>query len=182
MITRTYDTRLCKSFAIYSECENYRYALQRSWNAEKPLVNFLMLNPSKATERQNDPTVARCQRRAENLGYGSFVVTNLFAYRETEPDVMKAQDDPVGAENDDVILSVAERAGIVICAWGKHGAYLKRSTAVRELLQELADRIRGFVLCKWGEPGHPLYVAYEKQPLPLDQCPVIKPRRRAKSK
>jgi hypothetical protein len=33
---------------------------------------FIMLNPSTATEVQNDPTVERCERRARALGFGAF--------------------------------------------------------------------------------------------------------------
>ncbi|MEY3307813.1 MAG: hypothetical protein RLZZ413_1851, partial [Pseudomonadota bacterium] len=40
---------------------------------------------STATEFQNDPTVERCERRARALGFGAFRVTNIFAFRATDP-------------------------------------------------------------------------------------------------
>jgi hypothetical protein len=49
---------------------------------------------------------------------------------------MKASEEPVGGENDDAILKVAKAAGLVICAWGNHGAYRDRSLRVRRLLKQ----------------------------------------------
>ena len=84
MITRSHKKELTKSTAVYSNCESYRYSLTRSWNNSEKKVLFVMLNPSTATEIQNDPTVERCERRAKTLGYGAFKVCNIFAYRSTD--------------------------------------------------------------------------------------------------
>ncbi len=62
MITRTFQKDDAASSAIYSDCETYRYALTRVWDDTQKRVLFIMLNPSKATERQNDPTIERCER------------------------------------------------------------------------------------------------------------------------
>src|SRR3954469_17706712 len=82
----------------------YRYALWRVWDADRGLCNFLMLNPSTADETVNDPTVARCARRARSWGYGGLVVTNLFAFRATDPSGLRAAPDPVGPEDDAAIV------------------------------------------------------------------------------
>ena len=78
MIRRQHQKGDAASFADYSDDEAYRYLLVRVW-AAGPRVVFVMLNPSTATETQNDPTVERCERRARALGFGSFDVTNIFA-------------------------------------------------------------------------------------------------------
>ena len=78
MITRTHIKDDAPSTAQYSDCERYRYALTRTWDAKGKRVLFVMLNPSQATEVQNDPTVERCERRARALGFGAFQVTNIF--------------------------------------------------------------------------------------------------------
>ena len=64
MITRTHQKGDAASVALYSTCERYRYALTRIWDEAGGKVSFVMLNPSTATEVQNDPTVERCERRA----------------------------------------------------------------------------------------------------------------------
>ena len=59
MITRTHLKGDAPSTAVYSPCERYRYLLTRAWDAKGPKALFIMLNPSTATEVQNDPTVER---------------------------------------------------------------------------------------------------------------------------
>ena len=51
-----------QSCAAYSRPDGvYRYVLSRTWDAAKEKPLFVMLNPSAATERDNDPTVARLE-------------------------------------------------------------------------------------------------------------------------
>ena len=69
-ITRQHKDLLRQSWAIYSDCERYRYTLRREWGGGSGGVTFVMLNPSTATEVQNDPTVERCERRARAMGLG----------------------------------------------------------------------------------------------------------------
>ncbi len=103
MITRTHQKGDAASTAEYSDCERYRYRLTRIWDPDGEKALFIMLNPSTATEVQNDPTVERCERRARALGFGAFRVTNIFAWRATDPKDMRAAPDPVGPANDDAI-------------------------------------------------------------------------------
>ncbi|WP_295532121.1 DUF1643 domain-containing protein [uncultured Thioclava sp.] len=168
MISREHIKGDAPSVALYSECEAYRYALTRVWDASKPRALFVMLNPSTATERQNDPTVERCERRARALGFGAFRVTNIFAWRATDPKVMRAQTDPVGPDNDTMIRdSVAWASGPddrIICAWGAHGAHLDRGASVERLLRATGRDLHQLGLTKSGAPKHPLYIAYDRQP------------------
>ena len=62
MIVRTHQKGDAKSEAIYSDCETYRYALTRVWEPTRPRLLYIMLNPSTATEVQNDPTIERCEK------------------------------------------------------------------------------------------------------------------------
>ena len=89
-----------KTDAKLSECRKYRYALWRTWDETKPHVMIIGLNPSTADETKDDPTITRCINFAKSWGYGGVCMANLFAYRATEPTVMKGSTDPVGTEND----------------------------------------------------------------------------------
>ncbi|MCB1395363.1 MAG: DUF1643 domain-containing protein [Rhodobacter sp.] len=166
MITRTHTKGDAPSTALYSPCERYRYALTRTWDPAGRKVLFVMLNPSTATEVQNDPTVERCERRARALGYGAFRVCNIFAWRATDPKVMRAQDDPVGPGNDAAIAEGADWADTVVCAWGTHGAHLARGPAVEALLRATGKPLWHLGLSKAGHPKHPLYIGYDRQPEP----------------
>lgn len=166
MITRHHQEGDKQSVAVYSDCECYRYSLTRIWNGAGRRALFIMLNPSTATELQNDPTVERCERRARTLGFGSFTVINIFAFRATDPRKMRAAKDPVGPENDKAILQALDTADQVICAWGTHGQHLDRAHTIEQLLR--ARNIALFILelTAGGQPKHPLYISYQKQPQP----------------
>ncbi|MDG1519000.1 MAG: DUF1643 domain-containing protein [Yoonia sp.] len=166
MITRHHQTATATSTAIYSECERYRYALTRIWDPAGPRLTFVMLNPSTATEMQNDPTVERCERRARALGFGAFRVTNIFAWRDTDPRDMRAADDPVGPGNDDAITQAAAWADTIVAAWGTHGAHLARGPAVEAMLRGAGHELSALGVTKHGHPKHPLYIPYAQQPVP----------------
>jgi hypothetical protein len=166
MITRTHIKGDAPSTAVYSDCEKYRYSLDRVWDTTAKRVMFVMLNPSKATEVQNDPTVERCERRARALGYGGFCVTNIFAWRATDPRDMRAAVDPVGPENDDVLLRNTDWADHIIAAWGTHGAHLDRGIAVASMLRQQPKALFHLGLSKAGHPKHPLYLPYSQHPIP----------------
>ncbi|QQA43116.1 DUF1643 domain-containing protein [Pelagovum pacificum] len=171
MIERSFQKGDAASVAVYSDCETYRYLLTRTWDPSGARALFVMLNPSTATEVQNDPTVERCERRARTLGFGAFRVTNIFAFRATDPKVMRAAGDPVGPGNDDAIRESAlawirEGGDRVVCAWGTHGAHLDRGPTVERLLRDTGRELTHLGLSKAGHPKHPLYIGYGVQPEP----------------
>jgi len=125
-----------------------------------------MLNPSKATEVDNDPTVGRCEARAKALGFGAFQVTNLFALRETDPHRMRKHPAPEGPEADKAILDSAAWADTVIAAWGVHGVHRQRDSAVAQLLHTANRPLFCLGETKAGHPRHPLYLPYSAQPRP----------------
>lgn len=166
MIVRTFQKGDAASAAVYSPCERYRYTLTRAWDPGGGKALFVMLNPSTATEVQNDPTVERCERRARTLGFGAFRVCNIFAWRDTDPRAMRRAPDPVGPANDPAIVESCHWADRIVCAWGTHGAHLGRGPAVEALMRAIGYPLYTLGLSKDGHPKHPLYIAYTKQPEP----------------
>lgn len=146
------------SGARFSACRRWRTLLWRCWDDARPVVNFLMLNPSTADETVLDPTCTRARDYAERWGYGALLVTNVFAWRATDPVEMRAAPDPVGRGNDAAILRAAKAAQLVVCAWGNHGLYLGRSEAVQRLLCGAGVALHVLRLNANGEPAHPLYL------------------------
>lgn len=155
--------------AEFSSCGLYRYRLWRHWGpADSPPAMFLMLNPSTADERANDPTVERCQRRSVEMGFHGLVVGNIFALRSTDPNRLYAPGiDPVGADNDAAILSMARSAAIVICAWGTHGKLNKRGETVLEMIRQAGITPLCLGQNRDGSPKHPLYLDYALRPVPM---------------
>jgi hypothetical protein len=166
MITRQHLKGDAESVAEYSDCERYRYTLTRVWDPKGARAMFVMLNPSTATEVQNDPTVERCERRARALGFGAFRVLNIFAWRATDPRDMRAAADPVGPDNDRAIVGSVPWADRIVCAWGTHGAHLGRGPQVERLLRAAGAELHHLGLSKEGHPKHPLYIGYAVQPVP----------------
>lgn len=152
--------------AMFSPDQRYRYKLWRIWNNQLPLLNFILLNPSTADAEKDDPTVYRCGQRARHLGYGGLLVTNVFAFRSTDPSRLYEVEDPVGPENDDAILTEARRAGMVICGWGKPGRFMDRAFIVRVALHAAGIQLYALGQNLDGTPKHPLYQLYSKHPVP----------------
>jgi hypothetical protein len=144
--------------AAFSTCRRWRTLLWRRWDDSRPAANFLMLNPSTANEVALDPTCSRARDYARRWGYGALLVTNVFAWRATDPDEMKAATDPVGRGNDAAIQRAASASAIVVCAWGNHGAHRERSSRVVQLLLDAGVALHILRLNASGEPAHPLYL------------------------
>lgn len=164
-IVRVHERDGCRSQAVYSACEVYRYALTRAWGAG-PRLNVVMLNPSTADERRNDPTIERCERRARAGGFGAMRITNLFALRATDPRDLKAHSAPVGPDNDAVLTDVVRRSDMTLCGWGVHGTHMARGAQVIALLRGTGVPLHVLDLTRDGHPRHPLYMPYARGPRP----------------
>lgn len=158
--------------AVFSGDRLHRYVLWRLWNARVPgethLPRYAMvigLNPSTADEQHDDPTVRRCINYAKSWGYDGLVMTNLFAYRATNPHVMFGAADPIGPENDDWLVQLAQNAALVVAAWGVHGTFRGRAAHVTRLLAPHAP-LHCISTTRAQQPGHPLYLRGDLVPRP----------------
>lgn len=147
----------------------YRYLLWRIWDAKKPLVLFIMLNPSTAGAETNDKTVRRCIRFAHSWGYGGIMIVNLHALRSRYPKDLRRVPDPVGPRNDDYIIAyakkVTDRGGIIVCAWGSDGLFMNRASDVVTALKACGHKLYCLGLTqKTQQPVHPLYVLGTTKP------------------
>lgn len=149
-----------ESGADISSCGTYRYILWRKWDDGAQSLPFIMLNPSTADASEDDPTIRRCIGFAKREGYGGIIVANVFAFRATSPEDMKAADDPVGPQNDDYLRELAELSVIynkpIVCAWGAHGG--EQAQHVMRLLSNHNARCVALGLTASGQPRHPLYM------------------------
>lgn len=158
--------------ATFSEGDGqlYRYELWRIWDSSKPLLVFIMLNPSTADIDNNDPTVERCERRARREGFGGVFVLNIFAFRATDPNDMKAVDDPIGRMNDffirNMMMAAKHQGHTLIVAWGAHGRYRDRARDVANHAKEIGVKLFALGLTNQYEPRHPLYLKNDAKLIP----------------
>ncbi|MGV0026803.1 DUF1643 domain-containing protein [Phormidesmis priestleyi] len=141
----------------------YRYSLERSWS-DLPRVGFVMLNPNRADEVSDDPTIRRCIGFAKSWGYGGLEVVNLFAYRAKTPSLLKQVDDPIGKENDRSILRLTKRVETIVLAWGNWGTLGARNRTVIQLLNSHST-LYCLGITKLGQPRHPLYLKSDTLPI-----------------
>ncbi|HEV2256526.1 MAG TPA: DUF1643 domain-containing protein, partial [Streptosporangiaceae bacterium] len=158
--------------AWFSSDRTYRYLLTRRWDVLRPVMGFIMLNPSTADAFRPDPTITRCAGFADREGCGGIDVVNLFALRATDPRKLAGHPDPAGPANDDFLADLARLAeGPVVAAWGAHAAAGARARAVAELFARLGVPLRCLGTTKAGAPRHPLYVRGDA---PLTGWPVTR--------
>lgn len=145
--------------AVISDCGKYRYLLRRSWDHDKPRALFVMLNPSTADAQIDDPTIRSCYRLVNALGYGSFEVVNLFAWRATDPNDLAASPDPIGnPKNADVVCAALGRCDMAICAWGAHWRAAQRADLMVSTIRGYKPAAYCLGVTKSGAPKHPLYI------------------------
>ena len=149
--------------AIFSEDRLYRYTLSREWGESDNFCMFIGLNPSTADEKKDDPTIRRCVGFAKDWGYDSVFMVNLFSLRATDPKDMLSHPKPIGDSTNMWIQYLAEKAGIIVCAWGAHGRHLNRDKAVIQMLQPVKTYCLG--VTKGGQPRHPLYIKADTKPV-----------------
>src|SRR5687768_7142867 len=102
----------------YSEDRTYRWWYERRWG-DGPAMCWIGLNPGTGdTDGRRRPTLAKVCRWAESAGLHAVVVVNLFAYRSTNPKVLRLATDPIGVGNDEVIAAKVSSARLTLAAWG----------------------------------------------------------------
>ena len=154
--------------ALFGGAANeYRYRLTRHWGTGAHVL-FIMMNPSTADLRVDDPSVAKCGRLARRWGYAGVAVGNTFAYRATEQARLAQVADPVGPDNDRHLLLMAQEAAMTIFAYGtpRHKALRSRGPDVARLLRSAGIVAHVLKLSKDGVPYHPLYLSEAVRPVP----------------
>jgi hypothetical protein len=144
---------------LISGCGQYRYLLSRDGDllsTRGPAV-FVLLNPSTADAKLDDPTIRRCRSFANVWGCNGIRVLNLYALRSTDPRALWKHLDPIGPDNDRWLAKAAGTANEIVCAWGVN-APLARVDAVVSMLVANGASLKCLGTAKGGAPRHPLYV------------------------
>lgn len=158
---------------VFSPCRTYRYSLRKVWEANRPCIAWVGLNPSTADEQKLDPTLRRIEAFSRAWGFGSFLMLNLFAFRSPHPKVMLAAADPIGPGNGDAIALAALQCGKAVACWGAvsgNERTANQAAAVRAMLLLSFSEVWCIGTTQSGDPKHPL--ARGKHRVPNDQMPL----------
>ena len=80
-----------QSTASFNNKGDRRFSLIRRWDAEKPWVMFIGLNPSTANAHTDDPTIRRVVRFAKDWGYGGVYMLNLYSKVTPNPEDLEKE-------------------------------------------------------------------------------------------
>jgi hypothetical protein len=159
-----------KGGALISQCGVYRFRLWRvipSVLDRRGTVLFIMLNPSTADDKNDDPTIRRCMGYAERWAYKRLEVVNLSPIRATSPKELKyvkgQWQSTEEIQNEGIIEWAIGKANLVVAAWGAAVVDCGLETAA-ERVQELCEDLHVLGLTKYGHPRHPLYMPRDAKP------------------
>lgn len=95
-----------------------RYRLWRIWEPQKPLLLYVLLNPSHADADTNDRTVAKLIEFSKNFGYGGFYLGNLHSYITPDPKQLEPYRLPNESINVFHIKEMVKKCEKVVFGWG----------------------------------------------------------------
>lgn len=157
---------------------DHRYHLWREWDRTLGSVCWIMLNPSLADAKTDDPTIRKCIGFARRWGFGRIDVVNLYTLRTPSPAALRragyANRDRPASRRDDLPPNTFEDISIkaalvgameVVCAWGVH-AQMGRVWKVLSLVRKAGHVPKALRVTKGGAPEHPLYVPYDVERRP----------------
>jgi len=127
-----------------------RFTLSRIWDKKKPKLLYIMLNPSIADDKKDDPTIKRLMFFTKKYRYGGFYVANLFTQITPYPKELN-MDNLSKKNNLKIINDLIKKSDSIVYAWGN------LVSEPRELM-EIIDNPLCFGKNLNGTPKHPLYL------------------------
>ncbi len=158
--------------ATFSEDRKRRFDLVRDWREEIGAPDKTMLvaglNPSKAGEKDDDPTVRKTVGFGRRWGFGRVVLVNLNPIVSTDPWKLPAWSG-LDMQNRAITQAWVEMADLIVAAWGTQPRALSRKIALPELVYEFRQNVGERLLycigtTSQGYPKHPSRAPYTNFP------------------
>jgi len=155
--------------ARFSDCGRFRHSLIVVWELGKPILPWLLFNPSKAGQvtdgvAQLDPTARKGVGFSQRLGFGGMVFVNPYDFISTDPKGLRAAGYPVSPDNDAHILKACAMGdGRVVCGWGALGRGLSRPLETLALIRKAGFKPMALGFTSDGLPRHPLMLGYDTE-------------------
>lgn len=157
--------------ATFSEDRKRRFDLIRDWRDEigapDRTVLFAMLNPSKAGEKEDDPTVRKTIGFGRRWGYGRVILVNLNPIVSTDPWALPPWSG-IDMQNRAIVQGWMGQVDLVVAAWGSQPRGICSIIALPELVYLFRQIAPVPLYCigttKRGDPLHPSRAAYTSNP------------------
>ena len=136
--------------AEFSIDKKERYSLNSEWDKSKNKILYIMLNPSFADDKDDDPTIRRLINFTKKFNSGGFLVGNIFTTITPNPkelDKSKGMSD----KNFEELIKLINKVDQIVYAWGS-------SIEEPQLLKKLVLNPKCFGKNLNGTPKHPLYL------------------------
>ena len=130
-----------------------RYSLWRIWDKEKPLLLYVLLNPSHADADTDDKTVVKLIKFTRNWGYGGFYLGNIHSFITSNPKRLMQNLIPNERLNITHLKEMVKNSDKVVLGWGNAGKNPK-------WLKQIISYPYCFGTNQNGSPKHPLYLSY----------------------
>ena len=127
-----------------------RFSLSRIWDIKQPKLLYIMLNPSIADDKKDDPTIKRLIFFTKKYRYGGFYVANLFTQITPYPKELN-MDNHSKKKNLKIISELIKKSDSIVYAWGN---LVGEPTELMKLIESPLC----FGTNKNGTPKHPLYL------------------------
>lgn len=172
-----------KRRAILSKDGRLRWVLERRWGNGKPAC-WVMLNPSTADHRVDDPTIREVIRFTRLWGYDAAVVVNLYPFRTSSPAECRRWADWENGGPDWHVRDVIHEGGVLIGRKAREAALVIAAWGAAPWARDWAEYVVGDVITagdipcpavyclgknRDGSPKHPL--ARGRHRVPRDQKP-----------
>jgi hypothetical protein len=154
--------------AVISECEKYRYRLERHGLSGAGAVAWIMVNPSTADAETDDATIRKVIGFSERLGFGWLIVVNLYGLRATDVRRLAHVPDPIGPLNDEHVKRASNEAITMIAAWGPLAKQPppRRNRRWKAATAKIGRPLMCLGVAKDGHPRHPLMLPYDTPLVP----------------
>jgi hypothetical protein len=129
--------------AVFSTDRRYRHRLERSWDRRLPTFTYVLLNPSRATDVDDDPTTRKLQHITSANGGGGYVLVNLFGSvdpLQTGLHLDAAAGEPL-ADVDRWIREALEPSRRTVVGWGAGNGAAAHSAARRQSILRRARAV-----------------------------------------
>jgi len=151
----------------------YRYIL--GTRGENPLI-CIGINPSTAQPGDLDNTLKSVERIAQNNGFDSFIMFNVYAQRATDPNTMERTcNRQLHRENMEAfrhVLSISQKPAV----WAAWGAIIEKRKYLPDCVRDMLEAGEAYgaswycagAITKKGHPHHPLYLRKDEKIRPFD--------------